>query len=184
MSSYMVSRAGEQFGPYSEEDLRAYLGSGQVLPDDLAWTEGMENWLPVSRVFSIGAHAFNNSSALVSISESWKKRFALIERAGGPKLPRSRDLSFSERSGIVFNILGALFNGFYYLAKGMWKKAITLTGLSVVITLLLELILSAMGFSQGAKFSVVSLVVPVAIFGARANIDYYKKVILGDNGWW
>jgi hypothetical protein len=50
----MISRAGEQFGPYSEEDLRAYLGSGQVLPDDLAWTEGMESWLPVSQILPTG----------------------------------------------------------------------------------------------------------------------------------
>jgi hypothetical protein len=55
MSSYMISRAGEQFGPYNEEDLRAYLGSRQVLPEDLAWTEGMAEWLPVSQIFPSGA---------------------------------------------------------------------------------------------------------------------------------
>ena len=54
MSSYMISRAGEQFGPYSEADLRGYIGSGQVLPDDLAWTEGMADWLPVSQIFPAG----------------------------------------------------------------------------------------------------------------------------------
>jgi len=26
-------------------------------------------------------------------------------------------------------------------------------------------------------------VIPV-IFATRANIDYYKKMVLGDNGWW
>ncbi len=57
MSSYMISRAGEQFGPYSEEDLRGYVGSGQVLPDDLAWTEGMADWLPVSQIFPIGTRS-------------------------------------------------------------------------------------------------------------------------------
>lgn len=182
MSSYMISRAGEQFGPYSEGDLRAYLGSGQVLPDDLVWTEGMAEWLPVSRVFFVGAQAPNNSSELASISESWKKKFALIEKAGGPKLPKVRDLSFAERNSIIFNWLGALFNGFYYLAKGMWKKAITLTALSVVITLVSDIVFSAAGFPKVA--TAFSIALPVAIFGARANIDFYKKVVLGDNGWW
>lgn len=23
-----------------------------------------------------------------------------------------------------------------------------------------------------------------AVFAIRANIDYYKKMVLGDNGWW
>jgi hypothetical protein len=53
----MISRAGEQFGPYSEEDLRGYVGSGQVLPDDLAWTEGMADWLPVSQIFQSAQEA-------------------------------------------------------------------------------------------------------------------------------
>ena len=55
MSSYMIGRNGEQFGPYSEEELRAHLGNGQVLPDDLAWTEGMADWVPVSQIFPTGA---------------------------------------------------------------------------------------------------------------------------------
>ena len=170
MSSYMIGRAGEQFGPYSAEDLRAYLASGQVLPDDLAWAEGMAGWVPVSQIFPTGSQHINDSSELASISESWKKKFALIEKAGGPKLPRARDLSFAERNSLVFNWLGALFNGFYYLAKGMWKKAITLTALAVVIGLVLDLVFFAAGFPKLAKAS--SLVLPIAIFGTRANIDY------------
>ncbi len=182
MSSYMISRTGEQFGPYSEEDLRGYLGSGQVLPDDLAWTEGMADWLPVSHIFPTGPQHVDNSSELASVSESWKKKFALIEKAGGPKLPKARDLSSAERNSLIFNWLGALFNGFYYLVKGMWKKAITLTALSVVISLVFDLVFSAAGFPKVA--TVFSVALPVAIFGTRANIDFYKKVMLGDNGWW
>jgi hypothetical protein len=54
MSSYTISRNGEQFGPYSETDMRAHINSGHVLSDDLAWKEGMANWLPVSQIFSSG----------------------------------------------------------------------------------------------------------------------------------
>jgi len=52
MSTYTISRNGEQFGPYSEGDLHTHINSGHVLSNDLAWKEGMANWLPVSQVFS------------------------------------------------------------------------------------------------------------------------------------
>lgn len=51
MSTYTISREGEQFGPYSPEDLRAYINSGHVLQTDLAWKEGMANWLPIAQIY-------------------------------------------------------------------------------------------------------------------------------------
>src|SRR3954471_11457956 len=40
-------RAGKQSGPIDEVALRSMIASGQVLPSDLAWTEGMSGWSPV-----------------------------------------------------------------------------------------------------------------------------------------
>jgi len=57
MSSYTISRNGEQFGPYSEADLHAHISSGHIRPDDLTWKEGMPTWLPVAQIFSSGAQA-------------------------------------------------------------------------------------------------------------------------------
>jgi GYF domain 2 len=51
MTTYTISRDGEQFGPYSPEDLHAYIDSGHVLQTDLAWKEGMANWLPISQIY-------------------------------------------------------------------------------------------------------------------------------------
>jgi hypothetical protein len=51
MTTYTISRDGEQFGPYSTEDLGAYINSGHVLQTDLAWKEGMANWLPISQIY-------------------------------------------------------------------------------------------------------------------------------------
>lgn len=50
MTTYTISRDGEQFGPYSPEDLHAYIISGHIQQTDLAWKEGMANWLPVSQI--------------------------------------------------------------------------------------------------------------------------------------
>lgn len=114
------------------------------------------------------------------ILAAWKEKFALLEKAGGPKLPKARQLPFSERLKVTFNIWGFLLGPFYYLAKGMWKKAILLTALCVVAIGILQYILAVTGFPGS---NITNFMVP-AVFASRANIDYYKKVILDENGWW
>jgi len=71
------------------------------------------------------------SNELESISDSWKIKFELIEKAGGVKLPNAKNLPFGERMKVRFNVWGFLFGPFYYLVKGMWKKAVTLFGISI-----------------------------------------------------
>jgi hypothetical protein len=43
-----ISRDGQTFGPYSVEQVRQYLQTGEVQPTDWAWFEGAENWMPVT----------------------------------------------------------------------------------------------------------------------------------------
>src|SRR4051812_24345977 len=50
-----VSRAGQSFGPYSLEQARHYVQSGQILPTDWAWYEGAQDWAPVSNIPALGA---------------------------------------------------------------------------------------------------------------------------------
>jgi hypothetical protein len=47
---YFVKRGEERFGPYSLSDLQNYVQSGNVLIADLAQSEGMTEWVPVSQV--------------------------------------------------------------------------------------------------------------------------------------
>lgn len=46
-----IGRDGERHGPYKEADVRQWLRSGQVSPDDLGWYEGMADWAPLSTLF-------------------------------------------------------------------------------------------------------------------------------------
>jgi hypothetical protein len=48
--TYQVSRNGQIYGPYTLEDLQRYVASGNVLPTDLARSEGMPDWLPVAQI--------------------------------------------------------------------------------------------------------------------------------------
>lgn len=46
-----IGRNGERHGPYKEEDVRAWLRSGQVSGSDLAWREGLADWQPLSVLY-------------------------------------------------------------------------------------------------------------------------------------
>jgi hypothetical protein len=47
---YQVSRNGQMYGPYTLEDLQRYVASGHILYTDLAKSEEMPEWLPVSQI--------------------------------------------------------------------------------------------------------------------------------------
>ena len=48
-----ISRDGETKGPYSIEDVNAYLKDGTLLPSDLACQEGMDEWMPLNEIPSV-----------------------------------------------------------------------------------------------------------------------------------
>lgn len=47
---YQVSRNGQMYGPYTLEDLQRYVASGHIPYSDLAKSEEMTEWLPVSQI--------------------------------------------------------------------------------------------------------------------------------------
>jgi len=47
---YYVARNGQTYGPYTLDDLRKYVASGNVLPTDLAKSDDMAEWAPVAQV--------------------------------------------------------------------------------------------------------------------------------------
>jgi hypothetical protein len=116
------------------------------------------------------------------VSPAWKERFKAIFHAGGPKLPKLKTLSKDERKkAFSLNFLAFFLGPIYYIAKGMWKKAITYLIASCVIIIALGLILDYFGLeriSNALRYGAS------AFFAIRANIDFYKKVVLNENGWW
>jgi hypothetical protein len=48
--SYFILRNGQQYGPYSPADLERYLTLGSIVTTDLARTEQMNQWLPLSQI--------------------------------------------------------------------------------------------------------------------------------------
>jgi hypothetical protein len=42
-----ISREGEQFGPYTLDQVKEYLDQGSILSTDLAWKETSNSWIPI-----------------------------------------------------------------------------------------------------------------------------------------
>jgi len=66
---YFVKRGEERFGPYSLTDLQMYVQSGNVLAADLAQSEGMTEWVPVSQVLGNIPAAPVNTAPLAAAAE-------------------------------------------------------------------------------------------------------------------
>jgi hypothetical protein len=47
---YRIKRGEQEFGPYNLADLQRYVQSGHVSVEDLAQSEGMTEWIPVSQI--------------------------------------------------------------------------------------------------------------------------------------
>ena len=47
---YTVKRGDQTFGPYTLSELQQYVQSGRLLAGDLAQSEGMTNWFPLSQI--------------------------------------------------------------------------------------------------------------------------------------
>ena len=116
------------------------------------------------------------------VSDSWKRRFKAMRKAGGPSLPNFKNLSREERKALSpFNALAFLFGPFYYLAKGMWKKGLTLFVLCLVGLLILDTVMVLVGLGSYARATGFAA---AAVYGTLANRDYYAKMVLGHDGWW
>jgi hypothetical protein len=50
-----ITRGGQQHGPYSSEQTRAMLASGELSVSDQAWYEGASGWMPLNQVPGIAS---------------------------------------------------------------------------------------------------------------------------------
>jgi len=122
-------------------------------------------------------------AAYADLGPKWVHNFALLEQAGGVRLPRLGTLPLGDRARLLVNIWALIFGPIYYAAKGMWRKGLALFLAMMVVLVLVELAAELLGIGD-KKIELASDIVVPFIFAARANIDYYKKMVLGDNGWW
>ncbi len=54
---------GQTYGPYSEEQMKPFVQEGRILPADLVWSAGMEQWLPAGQTSFFAAKGGETSSS-------------------------------------------------------------------------------------------------------------------------
>ena len=65
-----INRDGQNYGPYSLDEARQYLASGNLIETDLAWFEGAANWMPLSQVPGIRPAARPAAAAPQAVSRA------------------------------------------------------------------------------------------------------------------
>lgn len=70
MSTIYVQKEGQKLGPFTTEELEGKVGEGLFSPEDLYWTEGMEDWQPLGDVLSEETPEDAAESGVFEIEES------------------------------------------------------------------------------------------------------------------
>lgn len=68
---YQISRNGQMYGPYTMEDLQRYIASGHVLLTDLAKSDEMPEWIPVSQLLGTQGTAATQPSSYAPPSAAY-----------------------------------------------------------------------------------------------------------------
>jgi hypothetical protein len=55
--NWYYAKNGAQHGPVALEDMKSRIAMGEISPTDLAWREGMADWLPVSGISELKVEA-------------------------------------------------------------------------------------------------------------------------------
>ena len=125
--NYQLQRQGQTFGPYTLDDLRRYLASGNVQADDLVQSEEMTDWLPVAQVLGPMALPTLPPSQLYS-SQAYPSQ---ADTYAEPQIER---FQYFPVSVFKFMILSLVTLGIYevYWAYKQWVRIKADTGESML----------------------------------------------------
>lgn len=124
------------------------------------------------------------------LSEKWNKRFEFFEQYGfdlwaqygvgksSEFAQAYQKLSSMDKLKISFNFWAFFFGPIYYVILGMWKKAISLTAVTVACLVVIGLLINI----DSAPVENYLSLIPGIIFGVMANISFFlhKK---GSTSW-
>lgn len=119
----------------------------------------------------------------LNVSERWKERFRLMEKAGPFERGKYRNidaLTSAERRELNNNILAFLFSGVYYFCKGMHHKGLVFFGAGWIFAAIVTVLEYVFNFTAPNP---IFWIVPGAVAAQVANRDYYQKMVFGERMW-
>jgi hypothetical protein len=111
---YQVSRNGQTYGPYTLEDLQRYVASGNIASTDLAKSEEMPDWIPVSQILNIPAPS---TIAAQPYMPPANYPTSAIPYPDPPNVPWALDLA-------LWFLTCSIFNKVYILVQAAWLQKI------------------------------------------------------------
>jgi len=116
---YQVSRNGQSYGPYTLEDLQRYVASGHVLYTDLAKSEEMAEWVPVSQILG----AMPPGTAPLGAAPAYTASLAYGQPAAGGAYPDAPNLNWALELLLGF-LTCVLFVIAWNLVIASWAKRV------------------------------------------------------------
>jgi hypothetical protein len=167
---YFVKRGEQRFGPYSLSDLQQYVQSGNVLVEDMAQSEGMADWVPVSQVLgNIPALAIGGGATAVPVAEP-----QLVELP--PNLHWSIVLILGILTRQFFNMVWALVQGNWARKLSGDNKPLVLVAMypAGMVAGILTIALSRGASALGGLFMIGGAIIYlVGIFSIKAAMEEY-----------
>jgi hypothetical protein len=127
---YQISRNGQMYGPYTLEDLERYLASGNVLPTDMAKSEEMPEWVPVSQIVAAAAAPSAGSLPPSDFSTPSYANPSPAPVYGGPPVSYAQPNPVAGLAGSPYadapNLHWGLYTLFTFLTCTFFSKVMTL----------------------------------------------------------
>lgn len=75
MSTIFVLKEGQKWGPYTAEELEGHVEAGTFSPNDLVWSEGMDDWAPLEAVIIRVSHDWTTylEEEGLHVTDQWVK---------------------------------------------------------------------------------------------------------------
>lgn len=117
-----------------------------------------------------------------NLSDSWRWKFDFFHTYGLPSASAEakaayRNLSLMAKLRLTSNILAFLFGPLYFFVKGMWRKGLTLLGLTITVMTVLVVVGVSDMVVRAAGTGLAALAM------STANYAYYLHVVRGSQSW-
>jgi hypothetical protein len=86
-----------------------------------------------------------------------------------------KTLPFGQKIKVNFNFYALFFSWIYLLIVGMWRKALTILGITLVLMVVVAFLPDVVGRAIGVAWSV--------LIALTTNYSYYLEKVKGDTSW-
>jgi GYF domain 2 len=118
---YHVSRQGQTYGPYTLEDLRRYVESGNVLLSDLARSDDAAEWVPVAQILGVAGTSVSTPPGAPPLTPYG----APVPAYGTPAIPYPDPPNLHWALVLVLTICTCgLFGAIWDLVQLLWMRRV------------------------------------------------------------